>query len=312
MQENTNIIAESTDKKIITLEAGDMPDTQSSQADITWHEVHNAHRTRRILTGTLGGIEQTEDGMHVALVEFKGYRILIPTSEMFVKLVDDTDNNKLSVGMRLSRSLSSMLGAEVDFIVKGIDAESRSVVASRREAMLKKCQNFYIEPSDDGRPLIEVGGVVQARIIAVHEKMLRVEIFGVETAIPARDIAWEWLGDVRDSYSVGATIYVRITEIDASDIEQIKVKAEVKSQIDTSKEKLSRCKIQSKYAGRVIDVHKGVVFIRLTNGVNAVAHSCLDRRMPGKKDDVSFVVTRIDTERGVAVGIITRIIKQNL
>ena len=32
----------------------------------------------------------------------------------------------------------------------------------------------------------------------------------------------------------------------------------------------------------------------------------------GKKDDVSFAVTHIDEERGVAVGIITRIIKQNL
>ena len=28
-------------------------------------------------------------------------------------------------------------------------------------------------------------------------------------------------------------------------------------------------------------------------------------QMPGKKDDVSFAVTRLDMERGVAVGIIT-------
>ena len=52
--------------------------------------------------------------------------------------------------------------------------------------------------------------------------------------------------------------------------------------------------------------------IRLNNGVNAIAHSCYDRRTPGKKDDISFHVTRIDEEMGVAVGIITRIIKQNL
>lgn len=44
----------------------------------------------------------------------------------------------------------------------------------------------------------------------------------------------------------------------------------------------------------------------------SVAHSCYDYRMPGKKDDVSFAVTRLDMERGVAVGIITRIIRQNL
>lgn len=66
------------------------------------------------------------------------------------------------------------------------------------------------------------------------------------------------------------------------------------------------------YAGRVTDVHRGIVYVRLANGVNAVAHPCYDHRMPGKKDDVSFVVTKLDTEHSIAVGIITRIIRQNL
>ena len=39
-----------------------------------------------------------------------------------------------------------------------------------------------------------------------------------------------------------------------------------------------------------------------------VAQMCIRDR----KDDVSFAVTRLDMERGVAVGIITRIIRQNL
>ena len=51
--------------------------------------------------------------------------------------------------------------------------------------------------------------------------------------------------------------------------------------------------------------------MRLSIGVNEIAHSCYDNRLPGKKDDVSFVVTRIDEERNVALGLISRIIKQN-
>jgi hypothetical protein len=95
--------------------------------------------------------------------------------------------------------------------------------------------------------------------------------------------------------------------------EDISVAADVKSVTgNMSAENLKKCCLQGKYAGQVTDVHKGVVFIRLQSGVNAVAHSCYDRKMPGKKDDVSFVVTHIDDERGVAVGIITRIIRQNL
>lgn len=63
---------------------------------------------------------------------------------------------------------------------------------------------------------------------------------------------------------------------------------------------------------KVTHVYKGIVYIRLSNGANAIAHSCYDRRRPGRKDDVSFVVTHLDEERGVAAGIITRIIKQHI
>ena len=75
---------------------------------------------------------------------------------------------------------------------------------------------------------------------------------------------------------------------------------------------LSQCQVQCRYVGQVMDVRKGVVYVRLNIGVNAIAHSCYDRRAPGKRDDVSFSVTRLDPEQGVAIGIITRIIKQNL
>ena len=59
-------------------------------------------------------------------------------------------------------------------------------------------------------------------------------------------------------------------------------------------------------------MRRGSVFLRLGLGVNAIAHTCYDNRMPGKKDDVSFVVTHLDLERNIAMGIITRIIKQNI
>lgn len=81
---------------------------------------------------------------------------------------------------------------------------------------------------------------------------------------------------------------------------------------NTSKENMKKCKIQGKYAGTVEDIHKGTVFVRLSIGVNAIAHSCYDSRTVGKKDQVSFVVTHIDEERNVALGIITRIIKQTI
>ena len=37
--------------------------------------------------------------------------------------------------LRQNKILGNMLGADIDFVVRGIDSKTRSVVASRREAM---------------------------------------------------------------------------------------------------------------------------------------------------------------------------------
>ena len=45
--------------------------------------------------------------------------------------------------------------------------------------------------------------IVQARVIAVAEKVVRVEIFGVECSILARDLSWDWLGDANERFHIG-------------------------------------------------------------------------------------------------------------
>ena len=302
------------DEPILTIEAGDTVHTDEELAEIAWHEIHNAFRTRKILTGMLGGIETLDSGNVVAVVEYKGYRVIIPVKEMAVlkhnKMAPDEHNDFI---VRQLKLLNNMLGAEIDFIVKGIDSKTRSVVASRKDAMLKRRKTFYMETDANGTYKIYDGRIVQARVLAVAEKGIRIEVFGVECSIMTRYLSWEWIGDARDHYSTGDEILVRIQSVNREDIENIHIKADVKSLNDTGKRPdLSLCRVQGKYAGKVIDVYNGMVYVRLSNGINAVAHSCLDRRMPAKKDDVSFAVTRIDEEKYTAVGIITRIIKQNL
>lgn len=297
---------------ILTIEAYGTVQTQENIDDIIWHEIRDAHITRKVLTGTLGGLERMENGKVFAVVHYKGFRVAIPLTEMvFLKHSNQIEYNKQME--RESKLINKMLGAEIDFMIRGIDAASRSVVGSRKDAMMKKRQTFYMEKDSNGVHRIYYGRIVQARIISVSEKAIRVEIFGVETTVLARDLAWYWISDARDYLAIGDTILLRILSVTRDSIENIRVTADARSlQSDTSREVLSRCRVQSKYAGKVTDVHRGVVYMRLSNGVNAVAHSCLDHRTPGKKDDVTFVVTKLDEDWGVAVGIITRIIRQNL
>lgn len=299
---------------ILTIEARSNVTTEEHLADIAWHEIHNAYRTRRILTGFLGGLERTDSGKTVAVIEYNGYRVLIPFKEMAIGIPNQLTGKEYNdMVIRYNKLFSNMMGCEIDFIVRGIDSKTKSVVASRADAMMKKRKTFYFDVNEDGTYRIYEGRVVQARVIAVAEKAIRVEIFGAECSIVAKDLAWDWIGDAHERFSVGDQVLVRILKVNRESLEKLSVKADVKSVSDnSSRDNLQKCRVQSKYVGKVTDVHKGVVFIRLTNGVNAIAHSCLDRRMPGKKDDVCFAVTHIDEEQSVAVGIITRIIKQNL
>lgn len=270
-------------------------------------------KEEKILTGMLGGIEKTETGSLIAIVYYKDFRVVIPISEMMIHLLQDVEHDYGELTLRQNKVLNNMLGCEIDFIVKGLDNTTRSIVASRKEAMLKKHQIFYLDKDASGITKVHKDRIVQARVIAVSEKVVRAEIFGVETSILARDLSFDWTGDARERFHVGEHILVRILDVQAEDSEKISVKADVKSvEGNTSKENMKKCKMQGKYAGTVEDIHKGTVFVRLSLGVNAIAHSCYDNRTIGKKDNVSFVVTHIDEERKVAVGIITRIIKQNI
>ena len=298
---------------ILTLENDAAVETQKSKEDLIWHEITNAYRTRRILTGMLGGIEKLEGGATITIVYYKNSRVVIPITEMMTNLAEDATHNYGELSLRQNKIVNTMLGCEIDFIIKGLDNKERSIVASRKDAMLKKRQIFYFDQDSSGTPKVYPDRVVQARVISVAEKVVRAEIFGVETSIPARDLSFDWLGDARERFHVGDHILVRIQEVKAENPEHISVQADVKSvEGDTSKANLALCKVQGKYAGTVEDIHNGTVFVRLQIGVNAIAHTCYDSRTVGKKDEVSFVVTHIDSERNVALGIITRIIRQNL
>lgn len=299
---------------ILTIRNRDEVETEEDREDIIWHEIHNAYRTRRILTGRLGGMEQLDNRKTVAVVDYKGFRILIPLKEMMIILGRSPSGQEYAdLMLRQSKILGNMLGADIDFVVRGIDSKTRSVVASRREAMMRKRQTFYFDLDADGMYRIYEGRIVQARVIAVAEKVVRVEVFGVECSIMARDLAWDWIADAHERFAVGDEVLVRILSVRRNSLEDLGIRADIKSTLEnTDRDNLQKCRIQGKYAGKVTDVHKGVVYVRLANGVNAVAHSCYDYRMPGKKDDVSFAVTHLDVERGIALGIITRIIRQNL
>ena len=307
--------AQRRDSRILTINARDAVETDTEREATLWHEIQNSFRTRRILTGTLDTVEQTQSGRTLAVVNYNGFRVAIPAKEMLVNLPPATGGGSAAYSERmtiLARRLYSRLGSEIDFVVKGIENRARSIVASRKDAMYRKRQTFYMDTDETGQPMIYEGRIVQARVVAVAERVIRVEVFGVECNIRGSGISRAWYGSANENFSVGDTILVRVLTIRRPDIENIRITADIRSVTAEDSANLNKCVPQGHYVGRITDIRSGVFFIRLNNGVNAVAHSSYDFRAPGKKDDVSFVVTRIDPDHNVALGVITRIIRQNL
>ena len=79
----------SAPSSILTLNADSEVETQESREDTIWHELQNAYRTRKILTGILGGIEKMEGGGTIAVIYYKEMRVVIPLAEMMINLIED-------------------------------------------------------------------------------------------------------------------------------------------------------------------------------------------------------------------------------
>lgn len=83
------------------------------------------------------------------------------------------------------------LGAEVDYIIKGIDQESGIVAASRLEAMAMKRREYYFRTDRDGNYQIYVGIRAEARVVSVIRAGIFVDLFGAECYIPLRELSYQ-------------------------------------------------------------------------------------------------------------------------
>ena len=298
------------DKGVLTIEKHTDFKPEDYKEEIAWHELQYAYYSKTPLSGVLSGIEPTKEGF-IAVLYYKSHRVLIPVKEMNLKIADD--NPDIPLAIRLVRVINSMIGAEIDFIVMGLVDEMKSAIGSRAKAMEFKRRRYYF-PNNVGFVHIEVGRIVEGRVMAVGDKMIRLEAFGAECVVHAKNLGWEWVSDARTHYSIGDRVQATITSIEADEeTGDVSIEVDMRElKRDEAIKALKNCMIKGSYFGEVTDVHKGGYFINLVNHANAYAHKSMDHKYVGRGDKVLFVVRSLDFERGLAKGLITRIIRQDL
>lgn len=273
-------------------------------AKMEWRQIRRSVNNSRVYTGTVMGVEKTANSSEVALVAYNDHQILIPVQEMFLVPEDDP---LLTSYDSLREMVRRMLGAEVEFMIRGVDEDSKLIVGSRRAAMEKKAEQFYFGEE----PAIVEGRIAQARIVAVGRQWLRLEVFGVETYIRFSELDWQWFAESWDKYSVGDRILVRVNSIRGETPDALKISVDAKSvKENPDLERLSKISLQGRYLGKVVNVRKQSILLRLDYGVNAVAMGCLAGEIPGRGDVVCFVTTSVNHEWSYVTGLITRIIRR--
>lgn len=173
-------------QRVVSIDAERTVETDTDRLRNDLLDLVESLKSKKILTGTIQGVERLADNpeMSYAVIYHGDFKVIIPVLEAIEEPEDYRGQPKGDV---LHYLLNKRLGAEVDYIVKGIDQEHNVVAASRLEAMALKRREYYFRTDRDGNYQIYEGIRAEARVISVIRAGIFVDLFGAECYIPLRD-----------------------------------------------------------------------------------------------------------------------------
>ena len=269
--------------------------------DATFAEISQARSTRKILSGTIDEIKRPRDGQEGWVeVVFKGFRILIPFSQMDVELSRREEEDQEMFEGRHHAAIAYMLGSRIDFVIKAVDADGGFAVASRAEACKAKRDNILNGTDRDGNYNVYVGRAVQAMVLSVHTEVAYIDVFGFRTILRKRDIRSEYTDDVTEFIENGQALKVFVTDLErdpqTGDVTRLFVSMR---NDDAERRELERAAAALNEGdtcrGRVTSRTKKAIYIQLNNGLRAfvfIANGLMGRAIPAVGESVSVRVLR--------------------
>lgn len=262
-------------------------------------------KNKRILTDRICGLENT--GGHTTAVLYHGeFKILIPDTFMF-----DLSSRGYIIpeNAAFSHIISGRLDSEVDYTVTDIDIENRLAIGNHLDAARRKQKYYFFDLSPDGKPVVNKGMIVEARVITVRRFGIFVDIFGCESFIPLSELAYSRLSDANELFSAGEIIQVRIQDIVPESDSNVKVTASVKDAIPDPREAaMSIYNVDGLYNGKVTMIDEFGIFVALGNGAECKCEFPKDK-YPSVGSVVSVRIYRKNAEEKLLWGVITKIIK---
>ncbi|MEY8389872.1 S1 RNA-binding domain-containing protein [Lachnospiraceae bacterium] len=291
---------------VLTIDGQLSVETDAEKAKNDLLDLLESQKTGRILTGTIQGVERSEDNQSCsfAVIYHGEFKVIIPAEEAVEPPADYRGRLPEDV---LHYMLTKRLGAEVDYIVKGTDPASGIAAASRMEAMKAKRKAYYLSTDREGNNFLYSGVCAEARIVSVIRAGIFVDLFGLEVYIPLRELSYQRWMDAAAYFQPGQRILVKVLEVDRTDRSQIKVKASVKQAGENPYEKaLRRYSVGNRYVGTVSMVDTNGVFVALDGGIDCLC-SYPKRGRPPRGSRVTVRILGINNDSNRIWGAITHI-----
>jgi len=258
----------------------------------------------KILSGYIQGVERSVDNplISYAVVYHGDIKVIIPAGE-FIELPQDLRGRRPEEIHHYL--ITKRLGAEVDYIVQGIDHETGLAAASRLKAMASRCREMYFGVDRDGNYLIYEGVCAEARVVSVIQAGLFADVLGIETYIPLRELSYQRWVDAQHHFVAGERILVRILSVDRSDRDNIQITASVKQAAANPYEAaLKKYTVGNRYVGTVSMVDQNGVFVALDGGIDCLCPHP-KRGRPPRGSRVTVRILGINDEAGRIWGAIT-------
>lgn len=279
-------------------------DADKTQNDLL--DLMESMKTGKILSGTIQGVEKASERNSTSLaVIYRGaFKVIIPAIEAINPPDDYRGMEPDEVHHYL---LTKRLGAEVDYIVKGIDAKAGVAIASRLEAMKLKRKQYYFTADREGNHILYAGVCAEARVVSVIRAGIFADIFGEEVYIPLRELSYQRVMDASGYFQPGQRILVKVLSVDRIDKENVRVTASVKQAAENPYEKaLRRYTVGNRYVGTVSMVDVNGVFVALDGGIDCLC-SYPKRGRPPRGARVTVRILGINRETNRIWGAITHI-----